>query len=381
MRSVGLDLGVRKICFCEVRDGKVVDRRTVKSLRELDDVLGPKAAKANVALEACREAWHVNDELEKHGHQVALVDTTRVRKLGIGQHGRKTDAIDAEVLARALEAGHIPHAHKLSKHRQDLRTQVMIRRGLAEMRAHTVVTIRGVLRANGVRVPKCEAAVFMSRYEKCEVPSAVHETVAPLIAMLVALEPQITRTEQMIASLAEKEPMVKFLMTAPGVGLLVAAMFVSVVDDAARFKSAHHLQSYLGLVPSENSSGGQRRLGSISKHGNAYMRVMLTQAAWAIAFHNATPETEPLHIWARAIAERRGRRVAITALARRLAGVLWAMWRDGTVYDPQAVGMASSEGKLRSAQRSEVQARALARAATKLKYRLRERKISNALSA
>ena|GEM_PF-2306639 len=100
MRNIGLDLGAKKISFCEVEDGKVVARRTVSVLSALEDTLGVNTPKARVAIEACREAWHVHDELVRWGHEVKLVDTTRVKKLGIGQHGRKTDRIDAEVLAR-----------------------------------------------------------------------------------------------------------------------------------------------------------------------------------------------------------------------------------------------------------------------------------------
>src|SRR5258708_11215113 len=128
MRNIGLDLGAKKISFCEVQDAKVVSRRTVSVLAALEDVLGVDAPKARVAIEACREAWHVHDELVRCGHEVKLVDTTRVKKLGIGQHGRKTDRIDAEVLARALESGHIPEAHVLSPHRRGLRTHMMVRR-------------------------------------------------------------------------------------------------------------------------------------------------------------------------------------------------------------------------------------------------------------
>jgi transposase len=76
--------------------GKVVTRRTVSVLLALEDTLGVNAPKARVAIEACREAWHVHDELVRWGHEVKLVYTTRVKKLGIGQHGPKTDRIDAE---------------------------------------------------------------------------------------------------------------------------------------------------------------------------------------------------------------------------------------------------------------------------------------------
>jgi len=103
-------LGSKKISFCEVKDGVAVGRCTVSQLSELKELLGSETAPARVAIEACREAWAVQDQLVAWGHQVLLVDTTRVAKLGIGQHGRKTDRIDAEVLARAVESGHIPVA-------------------------------------------------------------------------------------------------------------------------------------------------------------------------------------------------------------------------------------------------------------------------------
>jgi transposase len=292
MRNIGLDLGAKKISFCEVQDGKVVARRTVSSLAGLDDVLGVDTPKARVAIEACREAWHVHDELVRRGHEVKLVDTTRVKKLGIGQHGRKTDRIDAEVLARALESGHIPEAHVLSPHRRALRTHMMVRRGLIEMRTQTVTTIRGIVRASGQRVGVCTTETFVDHYRERDLPDAVRAVCEPLVQVLTTLEPQLDEIDRKISQLAKHEGMIAFLMTAPGVGLMVAAMFVSVVDDAKRFTKAHQVESYLGLVPSEDSSGGKRRIGAISKHGNSYMRALLVQAAWTILKGRPASEAE-----------------------------------------------------------------------------------------
>ncbi|HEX2567973.1 MAG TPA: transposase [Polyangia bacterium] len=109
MRSVALDVGVRQIALCEVKDGQVIERATVRSVSALEKYLGPNTLKAHVAIEACREAWALHDRLQQWGHQVTMVDTTRVRQLGVGQHGRKTDRIDAQMLALALERGLIPH--------------------------------------------------------------------------------------------------------------------------------------------------------------------------------------------------------------------------------------------------------------------------------
>jgi transposase len=95
MRSVGLDLGVRHIAYCEVKDGKVVDRGAVRSFSQLASRLGPKSAAAEVGFEACREGWHVHDTLKRWGHKPRMLDTTRIRQIGVGQHRRKNDAIDA----------------------------------------------------------------------------------------------------------------------------------------------------------------------------------------------------------------------------------------------------------------------------------------------
>ncbi len=83
---------------------------------------------ARVAIEACREGWHVAERLTAWGHGPVMVDTTRVKQLGIGHHGRKNDRIDAEGLATALLSGRIPQAHILSPARQRLRLVLAVRR-------------------------------------------------------------------------------------------------------------------------------------------------------------------------------------------------------------------------------------------------------------
>lgn len=367
MRNVALDLAVRKIAFCEVQGGKVVARRTVTRLEALEDLLGPGTPPARVAIEACREAWHVHDELTAWGHQVLVVDTTRVKRLGIGHHKRKNDRIDAEVLARAVERGEIPLAHVLSPQRRQMRLELSIRRALVETRAQYVTTIRGILRAQGIRLPKCEVEHFADKLAGAQLNLDLRELVAPLARSLETLNEEIAHADLRLDELCGAEPVIERLSTAPGVGSIVAASFVSVIDEAKRFRRAHQVESYLGLVPSESTSV-KRRLGAISKQGNSYVRAMLVQASWQILRLRGD---DPLKTWASAIAKRRGKRIAVVALARRLAGVLWAMWRDGTVYDPALVGRTSARGLTRQAQDITVVAAALKRATHKRQRHLR----------
>jgi transposase len=159
-------------------------------------------------------------------------------------------------------------------------------------------------------------------------PPSERTTIEPLLATLEPIQVQLASVEQRLEQLCGTEPVVNRLMTTPGVDPIVAASFVSVVDEARRFHGAHQVECYLGLVPSEDTTGGKRRLGAITKRGNSYLRAPLVQAAWIIL--RLPGRTNALQRWALRIAERRGKRIAVIALARRLAGVLWAMWRDGT---------------------------------------------------
>jgi len=367
MRSVALDLGVKKVCLSEAKGGKIVHRATVRSMRELLPLLGPDTEPARVAIEACREAWAVHAKLTEWGKDVCLVDTTRSRQIGIGQHGRKTDRLDADHLALALEQGRLPAAHLLSPARQEMRHQLGVRRMLVESRAQMVTTIRGLARAQGERLPSCDVESFVANVRKAPLSEATRGLIEPALAVLEPLEVQIAVVDQKLEQLCAREPVVLRLCTRPGVSLIVAAAFVSVIDEARRFKNAHQVESYVGLVPSEDTTGGRQRLGRITKAGNPYLRALLVQAAWCVL--RQRDPNDPLKQWGEAIAARRGKRIAVVAVARRLTGVLWAMWRKDTVYDPERLGRAGARGLEAQAQSAAKRAQAMSLAAKKLARR------------
>lgn len=339
MRIVALDLG-SKITFCEVKGGEVVKRASATELSNLVELLGSNTPPARVAFEACREAWVVHDQLEAWGHEPLMLDTTRVRQLGIGQHKRKNDRIDAETMAMALDVGRIPLAHVLSPHRRELRMQLGARRALVETRAQYVTQIRGIARAHGKHLPSCDTENFVQRLRETPLDEQTRALVEPLVKVLEVLTPQIALVEKKLEQLCAAEPVIKRLGTAPGTALIVAAAFVSVIDEAKRFRRAHDVEAYVGLVPSENTSV-HRKLGAITKQGNSYLRALLVQAAHSVFRLRAD---DPLKRWGEAIAERRGKRIAVIAVARRLVGILWAMWRDGSVYNPTKLGLATANG-------------------------------------
>jgi transposase len=381
MRSVGLDLGKKEVSYCEVADGRVVVRRTASGIGGLDDLLGPESAPAVIAIEACREAWHVHDVLTKNGHRVLLIDTTRVKQLGVGQHGRKRDRIDAELFAFAVARGTIPLAHILSPHRRALREKLNARRTLVETRASFVTTVRGIVRARGEKLGGCDTEDFGKKLALSSLSDGARVAIAPLAAVLETLDTQLSGVEAELEQLAAQEPAIAKMTSAPGVDIIVAAVFTSVIDEAKRFPNAHAVESYLGLVPREDSTGGRdkQKLGSITKCGNAYARSTLVQAAWCILRGRGE---DPLRTWARGVERRRGKRVAVVALARRLAGVLWAMWHRNQTYNPERVGNASARGLQDAALATELAAKAMHLVAKKAARRTKKisARVSSTLS-
>jgi transposase len=337
----------------------------VRAISGLFPLLGPNTPPANVAIEACREAWFVHAKLKEWGQRPILVDTTRTKQIGIAQHGRKTDKIDAEVLARALEEGRLPLAHVLSPARQELRMQLGVRRALIETRSQYITTVRGLARARGIELPSCESDRFLWHLRRAKLNEATRALIAPLFGTLERIETELELVHAKLEKLCFDEPLIVRLATAPGVGPVTAAAYVSVIDDARRFRNAHQVESYIGLVPSEESTGMRRRIGAITKAGNRYLRSMLVEAGWNVL--RVRDPNDPLKLWGDTIVQRRGKRIAVIAVARRLTGVLWAMWRDGTVYDPAKLGLASAAGTARQASALTAQAERFAHATKKIR--------------
>src|SRR4029453_6589545 len=115
--------------------------------------------------------------------------------------------------------------------------------------------------------------------------------------------------------------------------------FVAALDDVGRFvgrRGAAQVTSYLGLVPPGYSPGEQPQRGRVMRSAHPYVQSLLVQAALRVC-RSSDPRVAALRSWAQAIERRRGTKIAIVALARRLARLLYAMWRDGTDYQPAKI--------------------------------------------
>jgi transposase len=291
-----------------------------------------KQPHSRVILETSAEAFCIADAALAAGHEVRVVAATLVRSLGVGERGIKTDQRDARKLSEVSTRIDLPSVHvpcALSRERKAICNSRM---NLLATRTKLINYVRGRLRATAVVLPKRSPETFPkhARAALLSQPDGIGAHLERVLLTIELLNDQIKDSDHELKSIAEQDPVCRRLMTVPGVGPVIAIRFVSVVDEPGRFVSAHHVMSYLGLTPGENSSSQRVQRTGITKAGASDLRFALVQGAWTLL--RCRPN-EPMSRWALRIAERRNRKVAVIALARKLVGVLWSMWRHSTDYD------------------------------------------------
>ena len=334
MDHSGIDVHKRESQICILaEEGELIEERIRTEPERFAAVLGERP-RARILLEASTDSEWVARCLEGLGHEVIVGDpnfapmyATRTRKV-------KTDRRDARALRDACLLGAYRPAHRLSDPQRHVRGRLTVRDSVVRTRTRYISLIRALLRQQGSRVPSGSAEAFVQRVAALPLPGQLLSTIAPVLALMRHLNTQLAYSDQAIAQLAAQDARVQRLRTVPSIGPVTATAFVATLDDAQRFHHAHQVEASLGLVPRERSSGETQRRGHITKAGHARVRWLLVHAAVSI-LRRRPPTTDALRSWALRIAARRGKQIAVVALARRLAGILYALLRDGTVYEPR----------------------------------------------
>lgn len=329
-----IDLHTR---FSQIRvidaDGAVLREKRVVTSRPLLVKAFADLGPVRIVVEASTESEWVAQTLEAVGHEVVVVDPNFAPMYGERQRRIKTDTRDVAALAEANRRGWYRPAYRVSRAQRTLRQQLGVRRQLVRARTGMIAQLRALLRQEGLRVASGHSHTVVERVARLDVPPALQAVVAPLLEVLNGLTQVIDQATRTLRAQAAADPVVVRLQTVPGVGPVVALTYRATLDDAARFATAGHVSSALGLVPREASSGERRQRGRITKVGPSETRAMLVQAAWC-CWRGRSARSVPLRAWVDQLARRRGRRIAVVALARRLSRILYAVWRDATVFRP-----------------------------------------------
>jgi transposase len=321
--------GFQQIAFVDSETGEMNERRLGhrEEAEQFYRDLRAQGVRVRVGMEASGHArWFerllAELQMELWIGDAAEIRTKRVRK-------QKTDRQDAQLLLTLLVEDRFPRIWVPSGENRDLRQLLWHRHRLVQMRTrimnqlHVVALNEGVRRKKALWRPAGRAqleALVLARWAS--------RRRQDLLEVLDQLTPKIQELTRALEQEVEKRPVARRLRTHPGVGPLTALAFELVIGTPERFGCGKQIASYVGLVPSEESSGDRRRLGHISKQGNSLLRFLLVEAA------QVTVRTDP--DWRRRflhLALRRERRIAKVAMARKLAVRLYWMWRKGWDYE------------------------------------------------
>ena len=281
-----------------------------------------------IGMEACGTSQHWARELEKMGHSVYLMHPKAVKAY---VKGRKNDKNDAVGIYNAMLFGDlhpIPVRYGLQR---DLDALLTERDFEMNERVRHINHIRGQLAEYGVVMGKSVKAFdagidgALKTVEAMEdVDEAIVRSLRRNLARLRETEENISLLDKDIDRLARQCPMHGRFLTAPGVGPIVAAKMDVILDNPRRFKNGRHFSAHLGLAPLSFGSGGKNVVTSIPRfHCDVKMRALLIQSAHAICRCKNKSE------WVENILKRKPKKVALVAIANKLARQLWAMAAKG----------------------------------------------------
>lgn len=332
--TIGLDLSDKTVTFCQLDAvGDIVERGNFQLTRAALQKRFANLPAARVALECCTQSAWVQDVLVELGHEVIIANAREVRS--IAGSSRKSDTRDAEQLARLARVDpkllH-PITHRGKQRRMDM-VVIRTRALMVDSRTRLVVGARNLAKMFGERIPSCTTKNFAERAAS-SLPPALSAALSVIVKQIEAISEAIEQCDRQIEELCTKLPETRWLRQVNGVGALTAAAFVLTIDDPDRFAKSRDVGPFLGLVPKRDQSGeGDPQLG-ISKCGDRYLRKLLVQCAQHMLRKHGVPSA--LRDWGlkQASRGRRAKKIAVVAIARKLAVLLHRLWKHQATYYP-----------------------------------------------
>jgi transposase len=344
--TIGLDLGDKTSRYCGLdRDGEQREEGSVATTKKAFTEKFAGMKRCRIAIEVGTHSPWVSRVLKSMGHEVIVANARQVRL--ITHRSRKNDRMDARTPARLarIDPGLLSPIRHRSEQAQQHLAMIRVRAALVEARTKLVNAARGFSKAQGERLPACDAGA-LGVEEMAELPAGLQAVLRPLLEQGESLSEKIHQADVPLEQIARTEyPETALLRQVQGVGVLIALTFVLTLDDRERFHKSRDAGCYVGLRPRQRDSGESQPQLGISKEGDRYasgrrtfhaqLRTLLVQGAHPIPGWRG-PDTD-LRRWGLQLAARggnNGKKRAIVAVARKLAVLLHRLWVTGEVYEP-----------------------------------------------
>jgi transposase len=285
-----------------------------------------------IGVEACGYTGWFEQMAAEMGHPLLIGDAAAIRATMTRK--QKTDKRDAEQIRKLLVEGRFPRIWTPSPQERDVRQLIVHRHKRVQMRTRVKNQLQALAINRGLRLRhKLWTRAGRQQLEALELMPYAAQRRQDLLSLLDQMERDIASLDQAVEREALARPPVVLLMTHPGVGPVTALAFVLTLGEVRRFRRARQVASYLGLIPSEDSSGGKQRLGHITKQGNPLLRFLLVEAAHVAVRYD--PELKRCYF---RILHKHHPGVAKVAVARKLALRLYWMLRLNQEYAQRPVG-------------------------------------------
>jgi transposase len=278
-----------------------------------------------VGMEATGSGRWFERLMEECSMELWVADPAQVRAAATRK--QKTDKRDAELLLELLSDGRLEkmRVYLPKPGERDVRRLVLHRHRLVQMRTRVMNQLQAVAMSEGLRKRRALwSKAGLEQLLGLELMPWAAMAREDLLVLLEHLNRHIAVLDRAVEGEAAARPEVRRLRTQRGVGAVVGLLYVLTILDPRRFASSRQVASYLGLIPSERSSGERQRLGHISKQGNAVLRGLLVEAAHIAVRYDGGWRRHYLRL-----AMKKNRAVAAVAIARKLAVRLWWMWKLG----------------------------------------------------
>jgi len=329
----GIDVSLKESHVCIVDgEGRIVSEAVVASEPEAlaQHLLKWQASLGRVGLEAGPLSQWLHAGLKAAGLPVLCIETRHL-KAALGAMRAKTDRNDARAIAQVMRVGWYRAVHVKTPEAQEQVALVTARKLLVNKLVDVENSVRGLLRGFGLKLGAVGRGRFEARVrEQLDGAPRLLAIIEPLLIARAALKDQLAVLHRQVLQAVRHDHVCRLLMTAPGVGPVVALTFKSAIDEPARFARSKAVGVHFGLTPRKHQSGESDRSGPITKMGDELVRTALYEAASTLL--HRVQRWSWLKAWAVRVARRRGAKRAQVALARRLAVVLHRMWRDGTEF-------------------------------------------------
>ena len=325
----------QQICWLDTATGETEEKKLEHASGEAEKFYRQLPGPALIGMESTGNCQWFVEMATTLGHEVWIGDAAKIRASEVRQ--QKHDRRDAALILKLMLEKRFPRIWAPSGEEKDLRQLLIHRYKLVRIRAQVKNELQHLAMNQGVTKKKklwSKAGEQVLRALPLK-PWASRRR-EDLFQVREMLDEQIAPLDQAVAEVAEKNQKARLLMTQPGVGPITSMAFVLTMGDVSRFQRGKQVASYLGLIPREYSSGGHQRLGSISKQGNRFLRMLLVEAAQVAVRYDPGFRNEYLH---RCHTKAKG--VAKVAAARKLAIRLYWMLRTNRGY-PEVVRVESS---------------------------------------